>query len=186
MKIGTYRWKNGNLKRDGEGRFTSFLSKCKKVFKFVVRWTAVAGVGYALILVGIFYHRTTATEKIVEVDNLTPKVQELKNKVVADIQSCESRGHKESDGIIIFDSNAEASIGTMQFQRKTVIHYYKTLYGKTITPKEAILIALDDEKAEALAHDIIFKDSKGVNNWYNCANKINAKGRISTIKELAK
>ena len=179
--MGTYKL----VKRNPEGRFTSFKSKCKSIFRGFVKLSIVAFAGYMIYIAGgIFQPRAIATPVLF--DNLTPKIEELKSKVVADIQKCESKGFKESDGIIIFDSNNKASIGTMQFQKSTIIHYYKVLYGQTITPKEAILIALDDEKAEALAHDIIFKDSKGVSNWYNCANKINAKGRLETIKELAK
>jgi hypothetical protein len=186
--IGTYRPdKKGNYRRDGEGRFTkSGFERFWDGVKFWTKFSAVALVVTMLIggTARAFFPKTEYVKEEVMVDNLTPKIAELKTKVVDDIQKCESKGYKENDGIIIFDSNSEASIGTMQFQRKTVIHYYKTLYGKTITPKEAILIALDDEKAEALAHDIIFKDSKGVGNWYNCSKKIDAQGRISTIKAL--
>lgn len=179
--------RNKKLERQYDGTFTSFKRKVKMLFRGFVRLSIIAGIGYAIYIAGgIFQPRSIAVDNIIEVDNLTPKIAELKSNLVNAIQKCESKGHKESDGIIIFDSNNEASIGTMQFQRKTVVYYYKILYGKTITPKKAILIALDDEKAEQLAHDIIFKDSKGVNNWFNCANKIDAKGRLATIKELTR
>ena len=187
MKIYYNGQRSKRMERDYEGKFTNFKRKCRSIFRGFVKLSIVAFAGYAVYVAGgIFQPRSIAVENIVEIDNLTPKIEELKGKLVADIQKCESAGHKENDGIIIFDSNNEASIGTLQFQRKTVQHYYKTLYGKTITPKEAVLIALDDEKAEQLAHDIIFKDIKGVSNWYNCANKTDAQGRIKIIKELQK
>ena len=117
-------------------------------------------------------------------DTLTDKVVQLKGEVLDTLQSCESGGYTNEDAIIIFDSNKEASIGQYQFQRKTVIHYYNTLYGKEITPKEAVLIALDDEKARDLAEDIIFQDSKGVGNWWVCSKKYSLQAKVDLIKSL--
>lgn len=124
-------------------------------------------------------------ERIVEQDNFTPKIDELKNKVVEDLRSCESAGHEEDDGIIIFDSNSKASIGTLQFQKNTVIHYYKVLYGQDITPKEAVLIALDNQKSGQLAKDIIFntKNMAG-KDWYNCTKRLNLDSQVLMIKKL--
>lgn len=120
------------------------------------------------------------------------KVDKLKNDVVDEIQKCESMGYKEDDAIIIFDDNSKgtlkgkdkASLGTLQFKKSTVQHYYKTLYGETITAKEAMLIALDDEKAEALAKDIIFKTKNGYSNWLNCSNKLGIKSKVELVKQL--
>ena len=180
----------GTYKRNSKGEFVTG-SWFKRMWVSVKWWSAVITLGLVgIMIVGqtarAFFPKTEYVKEQVLVDNLAPKIDELKSNLVEAIQKCESKGHKESDGIIIFDSNSEASIGTLQFQRKTVQYYYKHLYGKTITAKEAVLIALDDEKAEQLAHDIIFKDSKGVNNWYNCANSINAKGQLTVIKTLQK
>lgn len=122
--------------------------------------------------------------KEVYVDNLGKKVEEIQNEAMDALRQCESRGHKEEDGIIIFDSNNEASIGRYQFQRKTVVYYYKTLYNQVITPKEAVMIALDDDKARKLASEIIFgSDEKGWRNWFNCANETKMP---ETIKLLAR
>ena len=66
----------------------------------------------------------------------------------------------------------------------TIIHYYKTLYSKDITKKEAVLIALDNEKAEQLASDIIFETEKGYRNWLNCSNKHGLAERVKFIKGL--
>lgn len=176
MKI-TY---NGKEVRDSKGRFSSFSKKLKW-------WTGVALLLYGVYLAGGFFQpRAVAINNIVEIDNLTPKIEELKDSIVEDIRNCERSKYNENDGIIIFDSNNEASIGTFQYQRKTVQHYYNTLYKQKITPKEAILIALDEAKARQLTKDIIFKDSKGWKNWYNCGVKINAEGRLQTINELTK
>ena len=131
-------------------------------------------------------------EKQVLVDNLSVKINELKGSLVSDIQKCESAGYNEDYGLIVFDGhktnkNVEIpSIGTYQFKKSTVIYYYDTLYQKDITGKEAILIALDDQKAGQLASDIIFKTDNGLSNWLTCSNKINGKGRLEIIRQLEK
>ena len=113
------------------------------------------------------------------------KVDKLKEEVANQLMACESAGHTEDDGIIIFDSNAKASIGNFQFQKDTVIHYYKVLYGKTITPKEAVLIALDQDKARSLAIDVMFTTkNKAGRDWFNCANKLKLDERIDIIKSI--
>jgi len=109
-----------------------------------------------------------------------------KADVVARLAACESAGHSEDDGIIIFDTNNRASIGRLQFQKATVIHYMKRLYGQDITAKEAVLIALDTEKAKALATDIIFTTDNDATDWLNCSNKLGLGADIKAIKKLAK
>jgi len=83
------------------------------------------------------------------------------------LESCESAGFSEEDAPIIFDSNNKASIGVFQFQKATIIHYFKTLYKEDITPKEAVMIALDEKKSRQLAEDIVF--SSGLSDWKTCA-----------------
>ena len=123
-------------------------------------------------------------EKEVIVDNLTGKINELKAEILSQLKGCESAGYSESDAPIVFDSNNKASIGSYQFQKATVLHYYKTLYNLDITPKEAVLISLDDIKAGNLASDIIFKTEKGISNWHNCDKKLGLKAQINLIKKL--
>jgi len=77
-----------------------------------------------------------------------------------------------------------ASFGKYQFKVCTVTGYYKKLYKQDITRKEAVLIALDETKAEKLARDIIFTQSGGINNWYNTANKYNLREQLAIIKTL--
>jgi len=113
------------------------------------------------------------------------KIEAYKDKLVYDLKKCESRDYKESDAPIIFDSNQKPSVGLWQFQIETVILYYKKLYGKDITRKEAIEVSIDEEKAKQLAHDIIFlDDEKGVGNWYNCMTKLDLKTKVNVIKEI--
>lgn len=124
-----------------------------------------------------------------EIDNLTPKIEQLKAEVLDTLQACESNGYTDDIGLIKFDSNAKASIGLYQFQKATVISYYKTLYNKNITGKEAVIIALDTPQARQLASDIIFKAGKadkGINNWYNCNNKHQLSAKVEFINKLIK
>lgn len=113
------------------------------------------------------------------------KLDVLKDDVVSRLKQCESERYTEDDGIIIFDSNNKASIGLMQFQKATVQHYAKVLYGDEITAKDAVLIALDDRRATALAKDIIFEVKGGVWNWENCAKRLNLAPEIEVLKKLS-
>ena len=171
--------------------WAEFKHKAKKMltklFKLTVAFAFLAGAIFGAYKTGekqvpLIY----AQPETVEVDNLTPKVEELKSELLADLRSCESQGRTEDDGLIVFDTNSVASIGTLQYQVKTVQHYYKTLYGEDITRKEAILTALDDEKAGELALKIMFESGNKANDWLNCARKHNLNARIDLIKQLEK
>ena len=160
-----------------------------KVARFMRKlgWCFVSvGFLWLVYLAGTFFG---ATERIlfldreVKVDTLSTKVRELKEEVLDGLKACESGGAEESAGLIIYDSNKVASIGSYQFQVKTIIYYYKTLYDKEITKKEAVLIALDDVRARELASDIIFK-ADGLKNWLNCANKNNLRSGLNIIESL--
>jgi cell division protein FtsL len=167
-----------------------FKNRVKTFFKKVLFWTITAllvvGAGLAIGAYARWAYPSVQIdirETKVEVDTLTPKIEDLKDEVLNSLQSCESLGVDESDGLIVFDSNKVASIGLYQFQKKTVIYYVKTLYGKDITGKEAIELALDKDEARKLAGDIIFSTDKGIDNWYNCKNK---KGLAENIKWISK
>jgi len=127
-------------------------------------------------------------------DTLKLKIRELKDNILDRLKSCESSEAKESDALIIFDSNRVPSIGNYMFQRLTVIGYYKKLYNRDITMLEATLIALDEKKARQLADDIIFEKNPenkvnefaGINNWENCKYKIGLEEDIRWINKISK
>lgn len=176
---------NGEL-RDSAGKFTSFRRIVWRGCEYVLVSL------FIILFVGLYWGSkqpmtyTAEAQEIQVVDRTPEKIEKLKDQVVADLAKCESGGHNEDTGIIVFDSNDRASIGQLQFQKATVIHYMKTLYGKDITGKEAVMIALDTEKASALAKDIIFKDSKGWRNWFNCETKLGLGAKVEIIKELSR
>lgn len=152
--------------------------------------------GIALMLIilttaGYSANKATATEiryvdRTVQTDTLSTKIEELKREVVTTLKNCESAGAKEADALIVFDTNSKASVGNFQYQVKTPIYYSKKLYNKTITPKEAVLLALDDEQAGELTKDIVFKTDAGLRNWINCTNKYNLASKVEFIKSLEK
>lgn len=109
-----------------------------------------------------------------------------KDKLVEDIGSCESGFVKEPDAAIVFDTNNEASLGHLQFQVKTVQAYVKLFEGRKINRLEAITIAHDHQQSHDLAKKIVFEDSKGWKNWFNCGNKVHADATVNAIKSLEK
>lgn len=144
----------------------------------------------------IKYERIINEVKAQEIvkDTLNQKIEALKWEVIDGIKSQESKGYSEDDGLIIFDplqSNPSKtarknipSIGSYQFKQKTIKDYYKKLYNKDITMKEAAIIALDDEQSRQLAYDIVWKDNGLYANWKNYAIKESTKVKLSIIKEL--
>lgn len=153
-----------------------------KTLKMALVATFLAGAGYGVFKAGQASPELTYAREQVVVDNLPKKVEQLKSEILADLKKCESQGHTEDDAIIIMDTNNKLSYGLYMFQRDTVTHYYKTLYQKDITKKEAVEIALDEQKAEQLARDILF--TVGARDWYNCSKKHNLESRILLIKKL--
>jgi hypothetical protein len=161
-----------------------------KLLKLLVKILVIL---FTIYIVARMYSHYNPSIKIntITVDNskelLSTKIELLKAEVVATLRSCESAGYKEDNGIIIFDSNKVASIGTLQFQKLTIIYYYKALYNKVITGKEAVLIALDDNLSGKLATDIMFTTkNKASKDWYNCSQRHNLDQRIDIINQLTK
>lgn len=116
-------------------------------------------------------------------------IDSLKSEVVQALEVCESQG---VEGLIVFDQNKEgtlkgkhiASIGVLQFKVSTVQEYEHDLYQKDLSDKEAILVALDKARAEALATDIIFKVQGGLWNWTCATPEMGV--RVSLIREMSK
>lgn len=189
-----------NQNRDSVGRY----AKSKKILGRVVWLAVLFSVAFLFIKIYINTHpviKTVIETKTIDTsaDMFASKIDSLEKSVVEAVRACESIGLKESDGLVTFDptdeqfnsmtkttitDNGEMSYGTLQFKKKTVQYYYKTLYKKDITGKEAILIALDDQKSGQLAQDIMFKSSNLANDWKNCANRLSLTDQIKAIKKI--
>lgn len=121
---------------------------------------------------------------LAQTDTFNSRVETLKNEVVEKLAGCEANGFTSDDAPIILDSNKEISLGRWMYQRDTVIYYVKKLYGQDITRKEAVLIALDDEKGASLTKDILFKEANGYKNWAICSKKLGLVNQIEIINKL--
>lgn len=176
---------NGKQIRTAAGQFDSFKAKVRRFFNTVLFYTKISAVALGIFFLGAFTFSTNRSEAYT-VDNTPLKIAQLKADVISKLAACESAGHSEDEGLIVFDSNKIASLGNLQFQTKTVQYYYKKLYGQDITPKEATLIALDYSKASKLASDVIFRDGGNPEkDWYNCSRKLGLKAEVDVINKLS-
>lgn len=163
-------------------------SDWKRKVRKIIMWVLWLSVALAIMFgyVRTHYQNITLVDREVIVDNLSGKIEEVRGGIIADIKLGESQGKPENAGLIVYDTNHQMSIGSYQYQILTVQHYYKKLYNKDITRKEAILIALDDSKAGQLTYDIVFKEKGGWKNWYNSGMKYKIGDRIALLDSLTK
>lgn len=174
-----------DLKRTWLGRL---VYKTKMFLKGLLFWSVI--IGSIFLAVRVFFPKVeySIVEKEIVIDNLSEKINELKGKLIADL----IKG--ENGPVVKYDPPTHKficpedamSFGKYQFKICTVTGYYKKLYSKVITKKEAVLIALDDDKAGELAKDMIFKEKGGIENWFNTANKYNLREQLAIIKSLEK
>lgn len=181
------------------------MAKIKEKMSFwdKVKSKTISSVGFTLIVcaviygyaVGVHTHLVSADSKPITIDTsrqmFAAQMDKMKFMIVEEVRGCEGQSYKESDGLVTFDpkiggkNDATAmSYGTLQFKKSTVIYYYKLLYGKVITSKEAVLIALDDERSGQLATDIMFKTKNMANDWATCAAKWDTNNKIKIIKRF--
>lgn len=175
--------------------FQVFKEKVTRIFKMTVWGIVVCGI---LVGVGMLARIISpkviyqVKEKEVVLDNLAGKIDQLKGELILDIFDNERAGHTEEDALITWDPNPKhkkveiASIGNCQFKIPTLQESYLKYYGEELTRKEALLLALDDEKCKELMTKVIFGEENGWQKWYNSGLKVNAKGRLEIIRELEK
>lgn len=149
--------------------------------------------GYVEMEASLHYTKSLVDKLQVEKERVVSETQKLiaeaevnfkKNDLLMELKACESSSAHESDAIMILDSNNEMSIGEFMFQRDTVVHYYKVLYDKEITRRDAVIISITHEDSRKLAEDILFKTKNGWENWYNCGKKLKLEKRIAEIKNM--
>jgi len=116
-------------------------------------------------------------------DRLDRKIAELKAEVLDTLAKCESGGN--ASVAIVFDSNEIASIGTFQWQPHSFQYYYEKKNGINLTEREAIIKALDDTEARALASYVVFETEKGGSkDWFNCFKWHSLNDKVKIIHQL--
>ena len=178
------------IHRDTKGRYArGWFSR----FAIAVILVACVIFGFHGYVMDTLSDEVSYSATVVEADNSPQtlagamygkKVDTLKDDVVEAIAGCESAGAKDPDGLIVFDTNNEASIGRLQFQRKTVIHYVKKFEDRDIDMSDAVAIAIDKDKATSLAKRIMFEEKEGWRNWFNCGVKVDAGVKSGIINSL--
>ena len=189
---------NGERQKDMYQHRTSvgvFFIKVKLFFKRLILISVFIGIIIGICAIVRYaypvYEIKLEKEQVI-LDNLKVKIDELKGSLIKDIHDVERAGRSEEDALITFDPNTKnkkveiPSIGTCQFKVSTVIYYEQKLHGVAMTRKEAVLLALDDQKCLSLMSEIIFTEEDGWCNWYNSGLKVNAKSRLAIIRELEK
>ncbi len=182
--IGKYN-SNGEPKRDNKGKYSKKGMSGFKKFSWTVLLLAIA-----FIAGGIFQPRAYAVP--FEVDNLAPKIEDLKDKVVEELAQCESENASQDTALVNYDNNKKgtltgrhiASIGVMQFKVQTVQSFYKTLHKENLTNYEATLLALDNNRAKELAKESVFGIQGALWHWSCATPDMGAK--VTMIKNLSK
>jgi hypothetical protein len=171
--------------RDSKGRFSK-----KKVF-----WTIVicAVVWAVLVLIAadkeinIQNKESIIPVQVAQADSVdyAAKILEIKADMLKQLSlGCETKSVKEPDGAIILDTNNKMSIGRYMFQIDTIKYYIKKYEDRVITSREAIEIAVDPTRAEALAEKILFREPTGYDNWAICSAKLGIAKEIEILKKL--
>lgn len=176
--------------RDRKGRYAKTKFRIRRFFKNVLFYSIIISAIWGVsVLYAQFHPVIEFQSKEVQVDNLNAKILTLKNNVLDQVKLGESKGEKESDAVIQFDPDNSGkainipSLGLYRFKITTIIYYEKQLYGKTLTPLDAINIAFNEQEARALASDIIFKEN-GIDNWHNTSLKYGLVEKVKIIKSL--
>ncbi len=178
----------------------------KKHTRFLIKSMLVA-IGTVVIVYGILYYKTQHVEYTKAQESGKEKIDSkiiaiMKADVVKMIRYSEVNRELEQ-GELFYTNDPHSSIskkcnkvggkrgiscdswGILQFKIPTVQFYYKKLYGENLTEMEAMLVALDKNKATALAEDIIFKIEGGVWEWAGAQkNKAYLSKQIPFIRSL--
>lgn len=120
-------------------------------------------------------------------DRLAAKIDSMKEEVLNKLAQCESAGRKPEDGIAILDTNNKGSYGPFQWQVRSLQHYYEMRNKQELNGRDAIVLALFEDKARDMAKWVIFDTDAGVaTDWVNCSKKYGLQARVDLIKELEK
>lgn len=167
-------------------KVTRFLKKCLMIlFLLGMVWVLAQ-------IIHNYYPEYKVVEKEVVLDNLKEKIDQLRGELVNDIWNNERVGHTQEDALITWDPNSNhksveiASLGTCQYKIPTLQGDWLDHRGEKLTRKQAVMIALDDEKCKSIMSEVITEEPNGWKQWFNSGVKANAKYRLDIINSLIK
>jgi len=170
----------------GATKWEVFKYKTTRLIKRLLVASFILGAIVGAFKIG----RTTTTPIFVQAEDKSSemyqeKIEGLKDAVMSKLSQCEGGGYKESDGIIIMDTNNKLSIGQFQWQVSSVQHYYKLMTGKDISKKDAVILALNETEARKLAKYVAFETKNKIGkDWVNCNKKHNLDIQVDMIKSM--
>lgn len=164
-----------------------------KVVRQFILWLKLSAVASIAMVIGAFLYGnyigvSTSITFAGETQNISAKVDQMKNEVIGNIANLEN----ETNIPLVIDDNKKGtlprkdkiSIGCMQFKISTVQHYYNVLKKGEISDMDAVILALDCEKAKSLAREIVFETTGGLWNWSVATKEMGT--RVEIIKSLEK
>ncbi len=179
-----------------------------QVFKYrffrAIRWTLIRGLVVAgvsgIILttykIGQVHPDVSFTREISAMavppayagETLEAKVEELKQKLADDMVKCENPTHvlvnPDDNKAGTLPLKDKVSIGDLQMKISTVQNFFHQLHGTNLTDREALMLALDTEKARELAIDSWLNIKGSLNQW-SCADD-SMREQVKIIRFLTK
>lgn len=175
------------MKRWFHIKWMQFKLFCRYVFEMIKLGLVIT----AVAIIAYMYGQGSQTIIFADAqknDTLSTKIQTMQNEVVEKLAHDENRTNipcvpddNKAKSLPIKD---KVSCGVMQFKISTIQHYYGILKLGTISDQQAVILAIDPDKAKALAKRVIFETQGGIFNWTTATPEIVAK--VETIKELMK
>lgn len=114
------------------------------------------------------------------------KIDRLKEKVLDDMTACENPSHlltwNDDNALGTLPKKDKPSNGDLAYKISTVQRHYKILNSITLSDRDALLLALDTDKARDLAMNAWLHIKGSINEW-SCATP-EMKTRIEDIRLL--
>lgn len=116
-------------------------------------------------------------------------IDQLKDEVIAKLSHDEN---SDPDKVPFkWDDNKKGTLpakdkpsyGCMQYKNSTVQRHYKAIHGESISNLEAVLLALDCDKAKALAREAIFGAPNAIEEWTMATPPVVM--RVKIIREMS-
>lgn len=182
------------MNRDKIGRFAEkFVTKVKKVLRRSALVCALGWIVFGSFQYGQFEKSRTLIAEAASIpltgfDIKGKTLEQLKDEVITKLSNDEN----ENPDAVPFkwDDNSKGTLpakdkpsyGCMQYKNSTVQRHYKAIYGESLTNLEAVLLALDCEKAKALAKEAIFGKLDAIGEWSAASEHMKAK--VEVIREM--